>query len=178
MGQIVLDTDVVSLHYKRRLPAEVRQHMLGQTRYITFATAGELRNWQVIGDWGWARRTGLQLQAESKWVLPYNPRVAWTWGRIAARAIGRGRTLPVNDLWIAACCIERGLPLLTLNRRDFEDLERHEGLRLLPPRTADPSGAMDVRSPVPSYASLRSIERTGGRSAATRSQLAPASSDR
>jgi toxin FitB len=129
MGQIVLDTDVVSLHYKQRLPAKVRQHMLGQTRYITFATAGELRKWQVTRDWGWARRTGLQLRLDSKWVLPYNRRVAWTWGRIAARAMRRGRTLPANDLWIAACCIERRLPLLTMNRRHFEDLERQEGLR-------------------------------------------------
>jgi hypothetical protein len=69
--------------------------MLGQTRYITFATAGELWKWQVTGE-----------------------------------------------------------------------------------RTADPSGVMEGRSPVPSYAALRSIERTGGSSAATRSQLAPASSDR
>jgi hypothetical protein len=179
MGQIVLDTDVVSLYYKRRLPAEVREHMLGQTKYITFATAGELRKWQVTAGWGWARRTGLQLWLESKVVLlPYNRRVAWSWGDIGGRAIRRGRPLPVNDLWIAACCIERGLPLLTLNRPDFEDLERHEALRLLPPRPADPCDVLEVRSPVPSYTALRSIERTGGRSAATRSQLTPASSDR
>jgi hypothetical protein len=57
MGQIILDTDVLLLHYKRQLPAEVRQHMLGQTKYVTFATAGELRKWQVTRDWGWARRT-------------------------------------------------------------------------------------------------------------------------
>jgi toxin FitB len=176
---IVLDTDVASLHYKRRLPAKVRQFMAGQRVHVAFATAGELRQWAVAREWDWAARTGMQLWLESKVVLlPYDQRVAWTWGDIRGRAIRRGRKPPVNDLWIAACCIERGLPLLTPDRRDFEELERHEGLLLLPPPTADQSGVMEVRSPMPSYAALRSIERTGGRSAATRSQLAPASSDR
>jgi hypothetical protein len=179
MSGIVLDTNVASLHYKRRLPAGVRQYMAGQRVHVAFATAGELRQWAVARKWDWAARTGMQLWLESKVVLlPYVPRVMWTWGDIGGRAMRSGRKLPANDLWIAACCIERGLPLLTLNRRDFEELERHEGLRLLPPRTADPPGAIEVRSPVPSYAALRSIERTGGRSAATRSQLALASSDR
>jgi toxin FitB len=179
MSGIVIDTNVASLHYRRRLPPEVQQYMAARRVHVAFASAGELRQWAVWRKWDWAARTGMQLWLESKVVLlPYNPRVASTWGDIGGRAMRRGRRLPVNDLWIAACCIERGLPLLTLNRRDFEELERHEGLRLLPPRAADHSGAMEVRSPVPSYAALRSIERTGGRSAATRSQLAPASSDR
>jgi predicted nucleic acid-binding protein len=38
---------------------------------------------------------------------------------------------PLNDTWIAACCIEGGLPLLTLNRRDFGDFAEHDGLVLL-----------------------------------------------
>jgi predicted nucleic acid-binding protein len=37
----------------------------------------------------------------------------------------------LNDSWIAACCIEHGLPLLTLNRRDFVELAEHDGLVLL-----------------------------------------------
>jgi toxin FitB len=57
--------------------------------------------------------------------------VATVWGTIAARAQGRGRPRPLNDSWIAACCIERGLPLLTLNRRDFTDFAEHDGLVLL-----------------------------------------------
>ena len=153
--------------------------MAGQRIHVAFATAGELRQWAVVRERDWAARTGMQLWLESKVVLlPYDQRVAWTWGDIRGRSMRRGRKPPVNDLWIAACCIQRGLPLLTLNRRDFEDLERHERLRLLPPRTADQSGVMEVRSPLPTYAALRSIERTGGRSAAIRSQLAPASSER
>jgi toxin FitB len=54
--------------------------------------------------------------------------VAKVWGTITAEAQRRGRPRPRNDTWIAACCVETGLPLLTLNRRDFAE---HDGLVLL-----------------------------------------------
>ncbi len=80
--------------------------------YIAFATAGELHTWPVSRRWGWARRASLQLWLESKHVLPHNLEVTRIWGTVAGRAVLRGRKLPQNDLWIASCCIERGLPLL------------------------------------------------------------------
>ena len=54
-----------------------------------------------------------------------------TWAAVTAGAQRRGRPRPLNDSWIAACCIESGLPLLTLNRRDFADFAGHDGLVLL-----------------------------------------------
>jgi predicted nucleic acid-binding protein len=57
--------------------------------------------------------------------------VARTWGTITAAAQRRGRPRPLNDSWIAACCIERGLPQPTLNRRDFADFAEHDGLVLI-----------------------------------------------
>jgi uncharacterized protein (TIGR03083 family) len=57
--------------------------------------------------------------------------VAQTWGAIAATAQLRGRPRPQRDTWIAACCIKSGLPLVTLNRRDFVDFAEHDGLVLL-----------------------------------------------
>jgi predicted nucleic acid-binding protein len=179
MGQIVLDTDVASLYYKRRLPADLHRRVIGHRTYVAFATAGELRKWGIVRQWGWVRRTGVQLWLESKRVLPYSLEVAWIWGDMAGRATLRGRNPGANDLWIAACCVQRGLPLLTLNRRDFEELQRHEGLRLLAPGTGD--AGVEVRSPAPNYPTyplVRSIERTEGRPAATWSQVAPASCDR
>jgi predicted nucleic acid-binding protein len=37
----------------------------------------------------------------------------------------------VNDSWTAAHCLTHGLPLATLNTKDFVDLAYHEGLTLL-----------------------------------------------
>jgi toxin FitB len=33
-------------------------------------------------------------------------------------------------MWVAACCIGYGVPLATLNVKDFEDFARHDGLAL------------------------------------------------
>ena len=64
-------------------------------------------------------------------VLPYHEEVARMWGRISAAAIRRGRARPANDTWIAACALTHGLPLATLNAKDFEDFGEHDGLNLL-----------------------------------------------
>jgi predicted nucleic acid-binding protein len=41
-----------------------------------------------------------------------------------------GRPLPVNDSWIAACCLHHDVPLVTHNPGDFAGIE---GLRLITP---------------------------------------------
>lgn len=43
----------------------------------------------------------------------------------------RGRPRPQNDTWVAGCCVRHGLPLLTLNTKDFDDFALHDGLVLL-----------------------------------------------
>jgi predicted nucleic acid-binding protein len=80
---------------------------------------------------GVARRGALDLWLAREPILPAGLRVGKVWGTITAGAQGRGRPRPLNDTWIAACCIEGGLPLLTLNRRDFADFAEHDGLLLL-----------------------------------------------
>jgi hypothetical protein len=63
--------------------------------------------------------------------LPFDDAVATKWGELQARAQRRGRPRPVNDTWIAACCLVEGLPLATFNTKDFEDFAEHDGLRLI-----------------------------------------------
>ena len=64
-------------------------------------------------------------------VLPYSEDVARTWGQISADAIQRGRPRPANDTWIAACALAYGLPLATLNAKDFKDFADHDDLSLI-----------------------------------------------
>jgi len=57
----------------------------------------------------------------------------WTFLRAASlyRFLRRkGVTVNSFDTTIAAVCLENRLPLLTLNRRDFEPIARHAGLKL------------------------------------------------
>jgi toxin FitB len=59
--------------------------------------------------------------------------IAAVWGELSAAATQRGRPRPVNDTWIAACCIAYELPLATLNVKDFTDFAEHDDLALLRP---------------------------------------------
>ena len=76
-------------------------------------------------------RTRVDSWVIGKGVVPWNDAIAVTWGQLAGRAQLRGRPRPQNDMWVAACCIEMGVGLLTLNRKDFVDFAEHEGLVLL-----------------------------------------------
>lgn len=64
-------------------------------------------------------------------MLLYSERVATVWVNFRDMRTNGGRRRPVNDTWIAACCLARDLPLATLNGEDFVDFADHEGLRLL-----------------------------------------------
>jgi predicted nucleic acid-binding protein len=130
---VVLDIDVVWLYRAGRLPAGLVHQVVTNDSSIAFATAGELWIWALTKRWGTARRGGLDLWLTGATILPAGLVTAQTWAEITAGAQRRGRPRPLNDSWIAACRIERGLPLLTLNRRDFADFAEHDGLLLLSP---------------------------------------------
>jgi predicted nucleic acid-binding protein len=131
VARIVLDTDVVSLYRTGRLPPQFLRQVATSNLTIAFATAGELWKWALARRWGDARRGGLELFLDQALILRADLAVAKVWGQMTAGAQRRGRPRPLNDTRIAACCIEGGLPLLTLNRRDFADFAEHDGLVLL-----------------------------------------------
>lgn len=131
MSIVVLDTDAASLLHRRRLERHDAQHLIGATPAVTFVTVGEFHKGMALRSWGERRRAELVSWIGRFLVVPYGEDVARRWGELAAAAQQRGRPRPVNDTWIAACCIDGDVPLLTLNRKDFEPFAAHDGLRLL-----------------------------------------------
>lgn len=107
MGRVVLDTDVASLSYKGRLPDWFAARLVGQEICVTFVTVGELARWAEKRHWGMRARSELVRWLGNKIVLPYDERVAWKWGQLSVLSEGRGRPRPINDMWIAACCVLR-----------------------------------------------------------------------
>jgi predicted nucleic acid-binding protein len=93
-------------------------------------TLGELTKWTTVRSWGPQRRASLENWRRRVALLPFSPEVAITWGELQARAQLRGRPRPVNDTWIAACCLVDRLPLATLNVKDFADFAQYDGLEL------------------------------------------------
>lgn len=131
MSVVVLDTDAASLLHRRQLGPMESRHLVGSTLAITVVTVGELHKGMALRSWGQRRRSELTRWLDRFVVVPCDEDVGRQWGRLAASAQLRGRARPVNDTWIAASCIAAGAPLLTLNRRDFEDFATHDGLALL-----------------------------------------------
>lgn len=134
MPNVVIDTDVASLLQKRRAPAWVHRHLAEARVWLTFVTVAELYKWAEVRSWGGRTRTRLETWIMQRPVIPYDEGITRTWGHLAAAAQLRGRSRPQNDTWIAACCIQHDLPLVTLNDKDFIDFATHDGLHLL---TAD-----------------------------------------
>jgi toxin FitB len=131
MTRIILDTDVSSLSLKRKLPSELSSRLVGTQVGITFVTLGELTKWAVFRGWGIHRQDKLARWLMGKPVLPYSDEIAHKWGELSAYADRRGRPRPHNDTWVAACCLVYGVPLATLNVKDFRDFVEHEGLLLV-----------------------------------------------
>jgi len=89
---------------------------------LSFATVGEL--------YYTARRAKSRARAVAYWkdrlryysVLFPDLETCEVWARITAECMGRGRPRQDNDLWIAATALRHEIPLVTHNRRDFEDI--------------------------------------------------------
>jgi predicted nucleic acid-binding protein len=128
---VVLDTDVASNSFKGRLPPTLAARLVGRQPLLAFVTIGELARWTALRNWGPRNRASLDTWLQDKPVIPGSKAIAIGWGELAAAATRRGRPRPVNDTWIAACCLVYGLPLATLNTKDFEDFAEHHGLVLM-----------------------------------------------
>lgn len=128
MSVVVLDTDVSSSLLRRRTPDALAHQLAGHVLAITFVTIGELTKWTLVQRLGPRSLASMRTFLSGLVVLPYDQRVATRWGELQAYAQLRSRPRPVNDSWIAACCLVRELPLATFNTKDFAE---HEGLELV-----------------------------------------------
>jgi predicted nucleic acid-binding protein len=127
----VLDTDVLSAMFKHQLPSPLFSRLSKRPLAITYVQVGELVQWFVSSNWGLARIDEMRSWMKQFPVIHSDAAIAETWGEISSYSRKRGRPTPVNDSWIAACCIRHGLPLVTFNNRDFADFAEFEGLQLI-----------------------------------------------
>jgi toxin FitB len=131
MRWVVLDTNVASASLRDRLTPALRARLSGYAWSVTFVTVGELWQWADARSWGRRSRAQLTAWLDHVVIVDSDDLISREWGRSAAAARLRGRPRPTNDSWIAACCVARGLPLATLNVKDFADHVEHDGLVLV-----------------------------------------------
>jgi len=132
-GRLVVDTDVASLIYNGRLPAHVDQFFYRYVLLVTPVTFGEAVKGAYQGGWTRGELFDLLQYYESMFeLLPWHEATPMVYGMLAGLARRRGITVGDNDGWISAWCLAHQVPLLTMNRRDFEPLEPF-GLTLAAP---------------------------------------------
>ncbi len=131
MDYVVLDTDVASLSFRRRLPAGLAARLADRVWCLTFVTVGELTQWMRLRSWSERNQAALEAWLSGFALVDSSHQAAQIWGMLSADGKRRGRARPINDTWIAACCLAEGLPLATLNVKDYADFAEHHGLALI-----------------------------------------------
>ena len=134
MTDVILDTDAFSrLADGRGGGAALAGRLAGLRTVLAFPTVAELHYGARLATWGDTRLRRLEQDIARHGVLRPTDAVLRRWGALRADAVRVGHPLGqedhVNDLWIAACAVHHGVPLLTGNVRHFAGLP---GLTVLP----------------------------------------------
>jgi len=124
MATVVVDTCVVSFVFKRDSRAELhRPHLEGNLLVISFMTLAELYRWSLERNWGESRRAALEEHLRNYVVYPVNRALCQQWAKTTAQAASSGNPIEVDDAWTAATALLHDIPLVSNNRRHFENIQ-------------------------------------------------------
>lgn len=122
-AKVLVDTNVVSYMMKGGpLGKAYAPHLQGKLLSISFITVGEIYYGAEKARWGEKKRSQLESTLRNFVVIPYDHEIAKRYGVIAAERKRKGRPITSNDAWIAACAVKHGVPLVTHNAKDFENI--------------------------------------------------------
>jgi tRNA(fMet)-specific endonuclease VapC len=125
--KLVLDTNIYS-DYAEGLPSVVDFLAVhGEDILLPSIVLGELTYGFMKGSRQRFNEKKLQefirkLQVE---IIDVNHKVARKYGIIYLSLVNKGNKLPINDVWIAACCMETGGTLVTRDRH-FRQIDQIE----------------------------------------------------
>lgn len=125
---VAADAGVASRYF---LAGAALGKLAGRTVLLPFTTVAELATWPERLLWGHARTEELCQWLDSRRMIVGDDTVARVWARITVAAQRAGSVPPPNDTWIAAGCLSYGLPLATLNARQYEYFALRYGLQLI-----------------------------------------------
>lgn len=111
-GSVLLDTSVV-VAVLRRVPGVKERLSSAEELLVPFVALGELEYGANLARPLERQREAVRTFMEGATLLLPTERTATEYGRIKAALKAAGTPLPENDVWIAACALEHGLPLAT-----------------------------------------------------------------
>lgn len=126
-GRYLLDTNVAIRILNQEVDLEARRSS-GLEAYLSLTVVGELLFGAEKSSAPAANRAKVDRLIGLCPVAPQDLATARRYGVLKASLLGKGRPIPENDLWIAACALQHGLILAT---RDHH-FEQVEGLAVEP----------------------------------------------
>lgn len=120
---VIVDTDVTSYILKEDSRAELyRPHLLGLPKMISFMTLAELRGWEFQYNWGERRKKKAREFLADFAIIYSDEKLCEIWAEIMSDARKKGRPIDKADAWIASVALMFDIPLVTHNRKHFENV--------------------------------------------------------
>ena len=120
---VIVDTDVVSFILKKDSRATLyRPHLEGLPKIISFMTLAELRRWELQNNWGARRIKETKEFLDDFTIVHSDEKLCEIWAEIIRAAHKFGNPIETADTWVASVALLFDVPLVTNNRRHFENV--------------------------------------------------------
>src|SRR5260370_33786259 len=83
---------------------------------------GELLTWSKHKGWGPAKIAEMERRIGLTGVIPYDMALCQTYAELNAQVLKAGKPIGDNDLWIAATAIRHSIPLVSHNRKHYDEI--------------------------------------------------------
>ena len=121
---IVVDTDIVSYIFKKDTRSELyKPHLLQVPKFISFMTLAELRRWKFQSNWSETKNEKFEQLLSDFGVIYADEELCDFWATITNDGFRKGRPIATADAWVAAVALMFDIPLVTHNRKHFENVK-------------------------------------------------------
>lgn len=119
----LVDTDIFSYLWQDRPESRKFRSLLeGRVLALSFTSVAEAYKGAYLRQWSDRKLRQLEAALSPYLILPYDREMSRLWGAVWAQLSKAGRTMSVNDLWIAVTALHYGIPLVTNNLKDFQEV--------------------------------------------------------
>lgn len=120
---VVIDTNVVSYIFKKDTRGELyKPHVEGRLAMIAAQTFAELERMPLKNNWGSRRHLELHTYLKKFVFVEASQEISLLWAKVQVDAERVGHPISFGDSWIAATALAYDVPLVTHNRKDFENV--------------------------------------------------------
>lgn len=126
---VLVDTDVISFTFKKDSRSVLYEsHLQGNFLIISFMTFAELKLWTLKDNWGEKRKNNFAEFLKDYLVIYPDEKLCEIWAQIKSDAHKFGNPIETADAWVASVALLFDVPLVTNNRRHFENVK---GLQII-----------------------------------------------